>query len=81
MRGRARYTFSVLRFGLAMILADTDVRMDYFAGIEPVASVLRAALAQDQLETTAVTSVGSTGAALVKFQNPRQVQLMFQSEC
>ncbi len=38
-----------------MILAGTDVLIDYLAGIEPAASTLAIYMAQDQLETTAVT--------------------------
>lgn len=39
-----------------MILADTDVLIDFLAGIEPGATRLAGYLAQDQLETTAVTA-------------------------
>jgi tRNA(fMet)-specific endonuclease VapC len=38
-----------------MILADSDVLIDFLAGVEPVASRMAGYLAQDQLETTAVT--------------------------
>jgi tRNA(fMet)-specific endonuclease VapC len=38
-----------------MILADTDVLIDFLSGVEPVASRMASYLAQDRLETTAVT--------------------------
>ncbi len=38
-----------------MILADTDVLVDYLAGVEPVASQVRACVDADNLLTSAVT--------------------------
>jgi tRNA(fMet)-specific endonuclease VapC len=37
-----------------MILADTDVLIDYLAGIEPVRTRMEAYIAQDQLATTVI---------------------------
>lgn len=39
-----------------MILADTDVLIDFLAGVEPVRGQIAAYLATDQLETTAIAS-------------------------
>ena len=38
-----------------MILADTVILIDFLAGVEPAASRMADYLAQDQLETTAIT--------------------------
>ncbi len=37
-----------------MILADTDVLIDYLAGVQPLTGRMQAAVAQDHLATTAV---------------------------
>jgi len=39
-----------------MILADTDVLIDFLAGIEPVCGQIAAYLATERLKTTAITS-------------------------
>ena len=41
---------------LAMILADTDVLIDFLAGSEPVALRMASYIEQDQLGTTAITA-------------------------
>lgn len=38
-----------------MILADTDVIIDYLAGVEPVASRMKAYIEQEQIGTTVIT--------------------------
>jgi hypothetical protein len=38
-----------------MILADTDVLIDYLAGIEPVVRKITTYAAADQLQTTAIS--------------------------
>ena len=39
-----------------MILADTDVLIDFLAGVEPMASRMASYLEQDQLQTTAINA-------------------------
>ncbi len=47
-----------------MILADTDVLIDYLAGVQPLTGRMQAAVAQDHLATTAVNCFAASGYAV-----------------